>query len=101
MDGHLPSACERNQRLPTGVATVRIYLEGIESVEYASYTFTVIEAPAPVPGGGDLAGGPRYRVGWPDGKAGPRLMDGTLQSDMLIVSGVQTIATFGDGNLED
>jgi len=53
-------------------------------------------------GGGDLAGGPRFRVGFdPDRRSGPRQEDGSLQSDLLISTGVQNIAQFDGGTLED
>ena len=52
--------------------------------------------------GGDLAGGPRFRIGYdPERNSGPRQQDGSLQGDMQIVTGVQNIATFDGGTLED
>jgi len=62
-----------------------------------------VDPPPPDPDvGGDLAGGPRFRIGMePKRNTGPALMDGSLQSDMQMVSGIQTIATFDGGTLED
>jgi hypothetical protein len=54
------------------------------------------------PSGGDLAGGPRFRVGFdPERRSGPRQEDGSLQSDLQISTGVQNIAQFDGGTMED
>lgn len=70
---------------------------------FDAITFRAIWGEAdPDASGGDLAGGPRFRVGYdPERNSGPRQEDGSLQSDMQIVTGVQNIATFDGGTVED